>query len=88
MNAEHIIIEKPEFQKLLDYTFDYLADKVEHPQPEWLTSDQVMSFLGCRPSTLQRLRNEGEIIFSQISKKHILYQRESILMYLESHIVK
>ncbi|MEM6767521.1 MAG: helix-turn-helix domain-containing protein [Bacteroidota bacterium] len=36
-------------------------------------------------TTLQKLRDEGKIRFSQPMKKLILYDRESILTYLEEN---
>jgi len=36
-------------------------------------------------TTLQKLRDEGSIRFSQPTRKLILYDRDSILQYLENH---
>ena len=45
-----------------------------------------MEILGIKSKgTLQKLRDEGKIRFSQPEKKIILYDRESIEQYLEKH---
>ncbi|MEZ2413922.1 helix-turn-helix domain-containing protein [Muriicola sp. E247] len=36
-------------------------------------------------TTLQKLRDEGKIRFSQPQKKIILYDRDSLNVYLENH---
>jgi hypothetical protein len=36
-------------------------------------------------TTLQRFRDEGSIRFTQPSRKIILYDRDSILVFLEQH---
>jgi len=46
-----------------------------------------MEILGIKSKgTLQKLRDEGKIRFSQPEKKIILYDRESIDQYLEKHV--
>ena len=37
-------------------------------------------------TTLQKLRDEGKIRFSQPQKKIILYDRNSIVEYIEQHV--
>jgi len=87
MKTEFITIESEAFYRLLNDIHEFLQSKIEKPEPVWLTASQVKSMLGVKDSTLSRLRNEGCIVYSQISKKQILYKASSIHEYLESKIV-
>jgi len=45
-----------------------------------------MELLGVKSkTTLQKLRDEGSIRFSQPQKKIILYDRDSVMDYLDKH---
>ena len=61
-----------------------LREKYEQKNRKWMQAEKLMRLLGIKPkSTLQKLRNEGKIRYTQIGKKIILYDRESIEQYLE-----
>ncbi|MEA5261058.1 helix-turn-helix domain-containing protein [Arcicella aquatica] len=63
------------------------TNKVE--KEKWISDDQAMQLLNIKSkTTLQKLRDEGKIRFSQPQKKIILYDRESIDKYLESNAHK
>jgi len=52
----------------------------------WITAHETMKMLSIKsPTTLQSLRDNGKIEFSQPLKKLILYRKNSILEYLEKH---
>lgn len=56
------------------------------PVDKWIGDDEAMHLLRIKSkTTLQRLRDEGSIRFSQPMHKVILYDRESILDYIEEH---
>ena len=82
-----ICIESEAFYELIDAVIDRIAIK-EIKQDKWITDQAVMNMLNITSkTTLQKLRNEGVIRFSQPKKKIILYDRDSILHYLEKNAV-
>ena len=53
---------------------------------KWIGKKEAMKLLRIKsPTTLQKLRDEGKIRFSQPEKKHIVYDQDSINDYLEEH---
>jgi len=53
---------------------------------EWVDDKEAMLLLKIKSrTTLQHLRDEGKIRFSQPQKRVILYDRLSIAEYLEKH---
>ena len=56
-------------------------------QPDkWIDDTEAMRLLNIKSkTTLQKLRDEGRIRFSQPQKRIILYDRASIDAYLEEH---
>lgn len=56
---------------------------------KWIDSEEAMELLRITSkTTLQKLRDEGKITYSQPEKKMILYDRDSIIAYIEKHIKK
>lgn len=56
------------------------------PQRKWISPDEAMDILHIKSkTTLQKLRDEGRIRFSQPEARVILYDRDSIDAYLEKH---
>lgn len=52
----------------------------------WVDDEEAMRLLNIKSkTTLQKLRDEGKIRYSQPQKKIILYDRRSIEAYLERH---
>ena len=55
-------------------------------KPKWISGEDAMATLKITSkTTLHKLKNEGHIKFSQPMKKLIVYDRQSILDYLEKH---
>ena len=51
---------------------------------KWISAEDAMKFLGFKSKTsLQKLRDSNEIVISNISSKHILYDIKSIEEYIE-----
>jgi hypothetical protein len=75
------------FMQLLDETVSYI--KKAHGlsnKNRWIQSSEAKNILGLTSNTtLQKLRDEGKIRFSQPMHKVILYDRESIMEYLDHH---
>lgn len=62
-----------------------LKPEFDATQNEWLDPTEAMTLLNCKKTKLQSLRDNGEIAFSQPSRKIILYSRTSIMEYLAKH---
>ena len=53
---------------------------------KWISGEEAMKMLKITSkTTLQKLKNEGHIGFSQPMKKLLLYDQSSILAYLEDN---
>jgi hypothetical protein len=53
-------------------------------EDKWISDEEAMHLLRIKSkSTLQDYRNQGKIRFSQPQKKIILYDRDSIMEFLE-----
>jgi len=85
-----ICIEEQGFYTLLNRVFKYVESKMKMDGPDkWMDKKEAMRVLKVKsPTTLQKLRDEGKIRFSQPEKKHIVYDRDSINAYLEAHVVQ
>ena len=62
-------------------------ESTQTPAPlRWINEKEAMELLSISSrTTLQKYRDEGRIRFTQPSKKVILYDRESILAFLDNH---
>jgi hypothetical protein len=85
-NLNIICLESAAFYELVEKVVDRLKTENNATQEEWIDTDQTMALLKISSkTTLQKLRDTGEIRFSQPMKKHILYFKPSILDYLNKH---
>jgi len=82
-----ICLETEAFYALVEEVVARIREKDEIDEDKWIIGDQVMEMLGIKSrSTLQKLRDEGKIRFSQPPQKRIiLYDRESVIKYIETH---
>ena len=82
-----ICLEEPAFYALIEEVVKRLKAIEQKKQEEkWISGDEVMKLLNIKSkTTLQLLRDNGEIRFSQPQRKIILYDRTSIDAYLEKH---
>ncbi len=79
-----ICLEEVAFFALIDQVVERLKDKFNEPGEKWVNESVAMQLLNVKSkATLQKLRDEGRIRFSQPQKRIILYDRESISAYLE-----
>jgi hypothetical protein len=77
-------LSEEEFYRLVNEVIKQM--RAESALDRWIDGTETMQLLRITSkTTLQKLRNEGKIRFSQIGKKLILYDRVSILNYIESH---
>ena len=83
---EVICIEDQAFYSLVEQVFERLKDKEKAKEDAWISGEEAMQKLRiASKTTLQKLRDEGKIRFSQPEKKHIVYDLKSIYEYLEKH---
>lgn len=82
---EVICLQTEAFYALVEEVYERLKDQ-DKPQDKWVDSDEAMLLLKIKSkTTLQKLRNEGRIRFSQPQKRIIIYDRGSIEEYLQKH---
>lgn len=79
-----ICLEEAAFYALVEQVVARLREAHGEEKEKWISDEQAMLLLNIKSrTTLQKLRDEGKIRFSQPQKKIILYDRESIESYLE-----
>lgn len=85
-NEDVICLESDAFRKLVDTLVGYVKEKHLIKEDAWITGEEAMRLLNISSkTTLQNLRDTGKIRFSQPMHKVVLYDRQSILDYIESH---
>lgn len=83
---EVICLEEPAFYSLLEQVVQRLRQVHGDTKPKWVNEEEAMTLIGVKSkTTMQKLRNEGKIRFTQPQKKIILYDRDSMLQYLENN---
>lgn len=82
---EVICLETKAFYALVEEVVERLMDQKQE-NPKWISGEEAMELLKISSkTTLQRLRNEGLVRYTQPMKKLVLYDRESLMSYLESN---
>lgn len=83
---EVICLEDLAFYNLIEQVVHRISEKKNVREDKWLSGEEAMQRLKVSSrSTLQKLRDEGKIRFSQPEKKYIVYDAQSIDDYLEKH---
>jgi len=83
---EVICLEDEAFYALIDQVVERIKEAQKIKEDKWISPEEAMKKLRITSkTTLQKLRDEGKIRFSQPEKKHILYDTVSINEYLEKH---
>lgn len=81
-----ICLEEAAFYALVEQVIARLKEKHGEKNEKWASDKQAMHILNIKSkTTLQKLRDEGKIRFSQPQKKIIFYDRDSIEAYLEKN---
>lgn len=80
-----VCLEEEAFYALLEQVVARMnAAKPNAPFSKWLSPEQAMGMLNITSrTTLQKFRDMGRIRYTQPEKRIILYDRDSILEYLE-----
>lgn len=82
---EVICLEDQAFYALFDKVIKKIGSEKSMPD-KWVSGEEAMRMLRITSkATLQKMRDEGKIRFSQPEKKIILYDIDSILQYLNKH---
>lgn len=80
-------MEDEAFYVLIETVVRRIKDKENIKTDKWVRTEQAMDILKIKSkTTLQKLRDEGKIRFSQPQKRIILYDTDSLNDYLEKHI--
>jgi hypothetical protein len=83
---EVICLQDEAFYQLIEEVVERLREKQNITQDKWISPERAMEILNIKSkTTLQKLRDEGSITFTQPQKKIILYDYDSLLEYLKSH---
>lgn len=83
---EVICLEDKAFYALIDEVVTRLKKEHDEEKEQWIGDEEAMHLLNIKSkTTLQKLRDEGKIRFSQPQKKVILYDRYSIAEYHEKN---
>ena len=81
-----ICLEDEAFHALLDRAVQRVLEKHTVKEDKWISGEEAMQMLRISSkTTLQQRRDNGDIRYSQPEKKIILYDKDSILEYLEKH---
>ena len=82
---EVICLEDRAFFRLVEMVVERMKDNQQKPA-KWLSGEETMKLLRITSkTTLQKLRDEGKIRFSQPEKKIILYDYDSVEEYLNKN---
>jgi len=83
---EVICLETEAFYTLIDTVVERLESQSPDIENKWIDTEEAMTLLGIKSkTTLQKYRDNGDIRFTQPRKKIILYDRDSILDFLEGN---
>jgi Helix-turn-helix domain len=81
-----ICLQEDAFYALIEEVVQRLKEAHKVTEDKWISPEEAMSKLRIKSkTTLQKLRDEGRIRFSQPDRKIILYDADSINEYLAKH---
>ena len=84
---EVICLQDEAFYALIEQVDKQIKEKNGIKEDKWISPEEAMKKLRISSkTTLQKMRDEGKIRFSQPEKKIILYDIDSIHQYLEKHV--
>ncbi|MEX0315157.1 MAG: helix-turn-helix domain-containing protein [Allomuricauda sp.] len=81
-----VCLQEDAFYTLFDKVVEHIDVKRKEAPAKWIDGKEAMGILKISSkTTLQKLRDDGKIRFSQPQKKIILYDRDSINDCIEQH---
>ena len=86
MDLKIITLHDEAFYALVKEIVADLKAEQGRKEDKWIDGDEAMHLLRIKsPTTLQKLRDTGAIRYSQPMVKVILYDRDSIMAFIEKH---
>lgn len=83
---EVICMEEKAFYALIETVVEHIKSTQHIEEDLWISGEEAMKKLRITSkTTLQKMRDEGAIRFSQPERKIILYDVQSIYDYLNKH---
>lgn len=83
------IITEENLYELAELIVDKIKPSTTNPEEQFITKDELKQILNLKSNTsIQRIRDEHLIEFTQIGKRKYLYRLSSVLKYLNNNIVK
>lgn len=83
---EIICLEEGAFFNLFERLVSHINQKQGIKQDKWISGEEAMKILRITSkTTLQKLRDEGKIRYSQPERKLILYDTDSLKNYLDKN---
>lgn len=81
-----ICLDSEAFYALIDDVVDHIKKEHAPEKERWMSDSEAMELLKISSkTTLQKYRDEGRIRYSQPSRKIILYDRVSLLEFLDEN---
>ena len=81
-----VCLQEEAFYALFDKVIEHVETKRKDIPDKWIDGEEAMSILKIKSTTtLQKLRDEGKVRFTQPQRKIILYDRDSLNDYLEKY---
>ena len=82
---EVICLESEALFSLVEQVVERIKEKNNITHDKWIDGETAMKLLGIKSkTTLQYMRDNGLIRFTQPKRKIILYDRDSIMEFLDS----
>lgn len=83
---EVICLESEALFSLVEQVVERIKEKRNITHDKWIDGETAMKLLGIKSkTTLQFMRDNGKIRFTQPQHKIILYDRDSIMDFLDSN---
>ena len=84
--GDKISMDSEAFYALIEEIVERMREKQGHTLDKWIDEKEAMRMLRITSkTTIAKLRNNGDIRYSQPRRKIILYDRDSINSYLDRH---
>ena len=84
---EVICIQDEAFYALIELVIERIKETYGLKEDRWISGEEAMQKLRINSkTTLQKLRDEGKIRFSQPARKYIVYDVDSINDFLEQNV--
>jgi hypothetical protein len=84
-----ICLESKAFKALISEVTKQIKEEQHIAESPWINEQEAMRLLRISSkTTFKKYKDEGDIIVSTPSNKHLLYHRDSILEFIEKKVKK